>query len=311
MLLTSCDNLLDKVFPSKKDKRDKTLAFFGDSLTNGTGGTRPFGEWVGNTLTGRPLYHDAINGQISSSIATRQGGLPLTVSVAGRKFDGLEPVAVTKLNNQFLSTFLNGNIYTRTGTLAGVKCTIKRTFVQGLGDQYSVQPLAASEAELKPDIEIPDDSVFELEDAAKMRTATQILWYGRNDITESKPERDILEAIKSSVAYIAEPRRFLVLGILLAIPENKGTARYAKITAFNDELALLYRDSYVSMAPPTQAEMEAIGYTPTAEDLANIEAGNFPAGMRPANKSDQIHLNDFGYKIVANRVAAKIKDLDY
>ncbi len=315
MLLTSCDNLLDKIIPSKKDKRDKTLAFFGDSLTIGAGGTRPFGEWVGNVFPERPVFNDGINGQIALSIAIRQGGVPLTLSVAGGKFDGVKPVAVTKINNEFLSTPLNANVYSRTGTLVGVKCTITRKFLPEIGERYTVEPLAKSDTEVPADppveIEIPDGSVFELDDAVRLRTATQILWYGRNDISEGKPGADILATIKSSVDYIAEPRRYLVLGILCAATENKGTDGYARVTAFNDELALLYGKSYVAMTPPTESEMSDIGYAPSPGDMEDIEKGNFPRGMRAANSTDQIHLNDFGYQLVANRVVKKIRELDY
>lgn len=315
MFLTSCDNLLDKIIPSKKDNRDKTLAFFGDSLTIGTGGTRPFGEWVGDVFPERPVFNDGINGQIALSIAIRQGGVPLTLSVAGGKFDGVKPVTVTKINNEFLSTPLNANVYSRTGTLAGVKCTITRKFVPEVGERYTVEPLAQSDTEVlagtPADIEIPDGSIFELDDAVRLRTATQVLWYGRNDIAEGRPEADILAVIKSSVDYIAEPRRYLVLGILPAATENKGTDRYAKLTAFNDELAMLYGKSYVTMTPPTESEMSDIGFAPTADDQEDIERGNFPRRMRAANSTDQIHLNNFGYQIVANRVVKKIRDLDY
>ncbi|WP_291033104.1 SGNH/GDSL hydrolase family protein [Dyadobacter sp. 50-39] len=320
IFLTSCDNLLDKIVPSKKDDRDKTLAFFGDSLTIGTGGTRSLGDWVGDAFSGRPTFTDGINGQIALSIAIRQGGVPLTLSVAGGKFDGTNPVAVTKLNNEFLSTPLNSNVYSKTGTLAGVKCTITRKALPDVGERYTVQPVTkAAEtdtankplSETQPDIPVPDDSVFELEDAVRLRTATQILWYGRNDMTWGQPTDNILSAIKSSVAYIAEPRRYLVLGILPASTENKGTERYAKVTAFNDDLAMLYRDSYVPMTPPTDSEMNAIGFTPSTEDLEDIEKGNFPRRMRAANNTDEIHLNNFGYQIVANRVVRKIKDLKY
>jgi lysophospholipase L1-like esterase len=310
-LLTSCDDLIDKIIPSKKDNRDKTLAFFGDSLTIGTGGSEPFYKWVGEAFPERPVFHDGINGQIALSIAIRQGGVPLTVSVAGGKFNGSEPVRITKLNNEFLSTPLNSEVYSRTGTLAGVKCTIKRTFVPEVGEHYTVQPLAQTDAEPPIEVEIPDDSVFELEDAVRLRTATQILWYGRNDVTRGAGEDDVLSAIKSSVEYIAQPRRYLVLGILPAVPENKGTDSYDRLIALNSRLASLYGESYVAMTPPTDSEMQAIGYTPTEKDLANIELGNFPSGMRPPNKADEIHLNNYGYRIIANRVVQKIKDLKY
>jgi lysophospholipase L1-like esterase len=315
MLLTSCDNLLDKIIPSKKDKRDKTLAFFGDSLTVGVGGSKQLGEWVSEAFPERPVFNDGINGQLAASIAVRQGGVPVTLSVAGRKFNGDNPVAVTRLSNEFLPVTLDENVYSRTGTLVGVRCTLTGRYSPEAGERYTVQPLAEGDtgasAEAPVNTEIPDDSVFELEDAVRMRTATQILWYGRNDITRGKSTDDIFTAIKSSVDYIAEPRRYLVLGILLATTESKGTDRYAKVTALNDELALTYRSSYVAMTPPTESEMNDIGFTPTAGDLKDIERGNFPSRMRAPNTADEIHLNNFGYRIVANRIIKKIKDLKY
>lgn len=318
-LLTSCDDLIDKIIPSKEDKRDKTVAFFGDSLTIGIGASEPLGKWVGDALPERRIVTDGINGQVALSIAIRQGGVPLKISVEGQKFNGPKALRVTKLNNEFLSTPLNNKVYTRNGTLVGVKCSITRTVGPEGGEVYMIEPLAetsdqaaAQSADEAPlDKEIPDDSVFELEDAVTLKTATQVLWYGRNDMTEGKPEDEILADIEQSVAYIAEPRRYLVLGILPASIEDKGTDRYNKLEAFNSRLAVRYGNSYVPMTPPTDSEMKAIGFTPTGEDKAEIERGNFPPGMRPANTSDQIHLNNYGYRIIANRIVSKIKDLKY
>ncbi|SEI84334.1 hypothetical protein SAMN05216327_104189 [Dyadobacter sp. SG02] len=313
MLLSSCDNLFDKIFPSKseKDTRDKTLAFFGDSLTVGVGGSKPLGEWVGEAFSERPIFSDGVNGQLAASIAVRQGGIPVTLSVVGRKFNGDNPVAVIKLSNEFLPVTLDSKVYTRKGTLAGVPSTITGKYSSEAGERYTVQPLAEANTGAPIETEIPDDSVFELEDAVRMRTATQVLWYGRNDVTRGKSTDDIFTSIKSSVNYIAEPRRYLVLGILLASNEYKGTTNYARVTALNDELALLYRNSYVPMTPPTESEMKDIGFTPTAGDLQDIERGNFPSRMRAPDFTDEIHLNNFGYRIVANRIIKKIKDLKY
>jgi lysophospholipase L1-like esterase len=304
-LLTSCDGLLDKIIPDKKDTRDKTLAFFGDSLTIGSGGTVPYGTWVGKAFPERPVVNDGINGQIALSISIRQGGTPVTISVEGGKFDGLKELRLTKLSNEFLSTPINNDVYTRNGTVAGVKCTITRRTVPEVGEMYSIQPLVESI------VEIPEGSVFELDEPAGLRTATQILWYGRNDIGRVTAEEDIFLAIANSIDYINSPRRFLVLGILLATPENKGTQNFNQVTAINNKLAARYGEAFVPMTPPTEAEMKAVGYTPSAEDQQDLENMNFPRGLRPANKSDEIHINDQGYQIVANRVIQKIKDLKY
>jgi lysophospholipase L1-like esterase len=309
--LTSCSGLLDDIIPSKKEPEaeaplaDQTLAFFGDSLTIGTGGSTAYGKFVGQAFPKRPVEMDGIRGQIALSISIRQGGTPLKISVEGGKFDGIKEVKVTKLSNEFLSTPIDTESYTRSGTVAGVKCTITRTEIEEIGEGYTIKPDAESV------VEIPDDSVFELEKAARLKTATQILWYGRNNIGKVTAEDEIITALDNSIAYISEPKRYLVLGVLLATPEDEGTEDYNQVTAINEKLAAKYGKSFVPMTPPTDAEMAAIGYTPTAEDLADLEKKNFPTGLRPANNTDEIHINDKGYQIVANRVIDKIKELKY
>ncbi|WP_439559320.1 SGNH/GDSL hydrolase family protein [Dyadobacter sp.] len=315
--LTSCEGLLDDILPKKNGsenggsgdeesgpKRDQTLAFFGDSLTVGAGGSTPYGNLVGAAFPGRPVVSDGIVGQIAMSIAIRQGGTPLKISVEGGKFDGAKEIKVTKLNNEFLSTPINYTTYSRTGSVVGVKCTITRK-ANDSGEIYTIKPDAEST------LAIPEDSIFELDDALRLKTATQILWYGRNNITKGTAQEEILKALDDSIAFIEDPKRYLVVGMLQARPENKGTDRYNQVIAINDELESRYGNKYVPMTPPTAEEMAAINYTPTEQDRFDIENMNFPTGMRPDDRTDEIHINDKGYQIVANRVIAKLKELKY
>jgi len=301
-LLSSCKGVLDDIFPGKNSK-DQTLAFFGDSLTVGAGGTRPYGSVVAEALGNRPVLSDGIVGQVASSIAVRQGGTPLKITIEGNKLNGIQPVKITKLSNAFLSTPINNNDYSRTGYVGGVRCTIRRTFVANQGDTYSITPAAISV------ISVPADSDFLLEDADRLKTATQILWYGRNDIGNGNAETEIITALDKSIAYITS-NRYVVLGVLLATKEIKGTANYTQVTAINAKLATKYGKSFVEMTPPTDEEMTAINYTPSAEDRTDLANLNFPRGLR-ASASDEIHLNDKGYQIIANRVTKKLKELKY
>ena len=301
-LLSSCKGVLDDIFPGKNPK-DQTLAFFGDSLTVGAGGTRPYGSVVAEALGNRPVLSDGIVGQIASSIAVRQGGTPLKITIEGNKLNGIQPVKITKLSNAFLSTPINNNDYSRTGSVGGVRCTIRRTFVANQGDTYTITPAAISV------ISVPADSDFLLEDADRLKTATQILWYGRNDIGNANAETEIISALDKSIAYITS-NRYIVLGVLLASKEIKGTSNYTQVTAINTKLATKYGKSFVEMTPPTDEEMTAISYTPSAEDRTDLANLNFPRGLR-ASASDEIHLNDKGYQIISNRVTKKLKELKY
>lgn len=310
-LLSSC-NVIDDIFPKsekpeeeKLPDRDKTLAFFGDSLTIGAGGTAPYGSIVAAALQGRPILSDGIVGQVASRIAVRQGGTSLTISIEGDKLNGIPPVKITKLSNLFLSTPSNSDEYSRMGSISGVRCTIRRIANTEQGEMYTITPTAVSV------IDIPADSEFLLDDAARLKTATQILWYGRNDIGKTNAEEEIITALDSSIAYITSPARYVVVGVLLASGEIKGTENYNQAAAINDNLAGKYGKSFVEMTLPTDSEMAAISYTPTPEDLTDLANLNFPRGMRADITKDDIHLNDKGYQIVANRVVEKIKELGY
>ena len=311
--LSSCGLLKDDVTPETPDKeeeevlpdRDKTLAFFGDSLTIGAGGTAPYGNLVGAALAGRPVASDGIVGQVASRIAVRQGGTPLKITVEGNKLDSIKPIKITKLSTMFLSTPSRNEEYSRKGTILGVRCTIRRTSNVAEGEMYTITPDTVSV------IDIPPDSEFLLEDAAKLKTATQILWYGTNNVGEVGAEAEIISALDSSIAYITTPARYVVLGVLTESDENKGTANYDQAVAINEKLATKYGKAYVKMTPPTDAEMKAISYTPTAEDLTDLANLNFPRGLRADINTDKIHLNDKGYLIIANRVIEKLKELKY
>lgn len=305
-LLSSC-SVVDDIFPKsdKSEDRDKTLAFFGDSLTIGAGGTAPYGNIVGAALDARPVVSDGIVGQVASRIAVRQGGVALKISIEGNKLNGIQPVKITKLSNLFLSTPSNGDEYSRTGSVNGVRCTIRRKAVTGQEDTYTITPTTVSV------IDVPADSEFLLEDAARLKTATQILWYGRNNVGTTGAEDDIIASLDSSIAYITAPVRYVIVGVLIAASENKGTKNYDQAVAINAKLAAKYGEFFVEMTAPTDAEMAAISYTPTTADLTDLANMNFPRGMRMDITNDDIHLNDKGYLIVANRVIAKLKALKY
>lgn len=304
-ILSSCGKANDVLPEGEIQERDKTLAFFGDSLTIGAGGTAPYGNIVAAALQSRPVVSDGIVGQDASSIAVRQGGIPLRITVEGNKLKDIQPVKITKLSNMFLSTASRTEEYSRVGTINGVRCTIRRTYSADSGEMYTITPTAVSV------IDIPADSTFLLEDVATLKTATQILWYGRNNIGKPGAEQEIITSLDSSIAYITTPARYVVLGILTAVDENKGTDNYNQVLSINEKLAAKYGEVFVKMTPPSESELAGINYSPTAEDRTDLANLNFPRGLRADVTKDDIHLNDKGYQVVANRVIEKLRSLKY
>ena len=277
-----------------------TIAAWGDSLTEGgLGNATPYPTLLA-TLLGRTVRNFGIAGQKAESITARQGGLKPTLSVQGNAFAGTGPVTVTALSVKLLYTTGN-DTRTITGVVAGVPCTMTRTATGTVDTQvetYTLTPKSASTAS------VPANSEFIPDDGVANKGAVQILWMGRNDVPALT---NVGSLIDSAVNYLDQPARFLLIGVPPSLVEPKGSANFKAIDSFNAGLAAKYPNQYISITPPTDAEMTAIGYTPSAQDKADIANGLFPVGMH----TNDVHFKTEGYQVVVNRLAAKLKAMNW
>jgi len=114
-----------------------------------------------------------------------------------------------------------------------------------------------------------------------------IIWAGRNNYGESyEVESDIAEMVSK-----LKTNRFLVLSILNMESEGVGTGGHAAILALNKDLAAQYPDNYVDIR---SVLVEAYDKS-SPDDVANHASDVPPKSLR----SDGIHLNEEGYKVVA------------
>jgi hypothetical protein len=127
----------------------------------------------------------------------------------------------------------------------------------------------------------------------------QLLWWGRNNVP-SLTGLDTL--VDTAIAYLRSPRRFLILGVVNAQNEPKGSGNYVAIQAMNAKLITAWADRYVSVEPPTVAEMTALNYAPTSQDLIDIGNGIMPGSF----VVDNVHRTTLGYQFHTNRIAAKL-----
>ncbi len=273
------------------------IAAWGDSLTEGgQGGGTPYPQQL-STLLGRTVNNYGIDGQKAEQIVGRQGASAVTLSVEGNAFKGTTPVKVTAISIPILYT-TGADTRMVAGTVAGVPVTLIRT-ASGDGasrvETYTVTPKAASTAS------VPANSVFTPDDAVASKGSVQILWMGRNDVPALS---GVAALIDKAVSYIDAPARFLVIGVPFSLKEPKSTANYKLIESFNASLASRYPDNYISIMPPTDAELAAVGYAPTSSDRTDINNGLFPTGLH----RDDIHFRTQGYQVVVNRIAAKLKE---
>lgn len=270
------------------------IACYGDSLTDGIGGTR-ISVLLTKNFPDRVIENYGISGQNALEIATRQGGQPLLLTINDNAFAGSAAVPVTNLSAQVLFTPDSDDTATLSGTLGGIKCILTRTSTGVAPNQietYTVSPLLSTRQFIAPNTQ------FYLDTAQKTKSYIQTLWLGRNNLPTLAGVADL---INSCVLYLDSPRRFVIIGVLSAVYESATVNR--TILEMNNMLAQTYPVQYVSPKPPTAEEMSALGYTPTQQDLTDIAAGFIPRGMR----LDGLHMTTVGYQLIASRIATLIK----
>jgi lysophospholipase L1-like esterase len=272
------------------------ISCWGDSLTQGAGSTGITGgltypQHLNNILYPRLIQNFGLGGQGMDAIASRQGAKPIYITLASNALGGGNDRSITSMSSQFLSNS-DTNAYYVSGIVNNVPCIITRTVVSSV-ETYVIRGAQNSSAS------IPANSIFYPDSAYNALPTIQVWWWGRNNV----PTLTGLDTlIDNAISIMPSPRRFLVIGVLPALNEIIGTVNYIAITAMNATLAANYPNNYIASTPPTTAEMNAIMYTPTTQDNIDIANGVFPTGMR----NDNIHLNGYGYNIIANRVAKLI-----
>lgn len=271
---------------------------FGDSLTQGAGATTgltgglSMPSYLSNILYPRLVQNQGLGGQTMAQIASRQGAKPIYITITGNVLNGANDVAITSISSQFLSYADTRAMYA-SGIVNGVPCLVTRTVVSTF-ETYVIRGANNSTAA------IPANSIFYPDSSFNAKDAIQVFWWGRNNVP-TLTGLDIL--IDNAIDLMSSPRRFIIIGVLPARTEIIGTANYNAIIAMNAVLDANYPDNYIPITPPTVEEMSDIMYTPTSQDNIDIANGVFPTGMH----ADNIHLNGYGYNIIANRVAKIIK----
>lgn len=285
-------NIID--FSDRTQGITNTVTRSGDSLTVGIGTVG-----LAAILSGRRIINSmGIGGQKTQQIAARMGSTPLYVTAT---LSGGSDVACT-VNIPFLSTQADNTTRQIWGTINGLKYRITRTATGTAPSQvetYTITPGINATNSIINGLFIPDDSV-------RVNDDINILWWGRNDVGLSSLN-DVPIYIQNYILRLNKPRRVLVQGVLNGFLETIGTSNYNAIKSVNDILRTTYGDHYVETTPPTTQEATAIGYTLTTQDIAEIANGVFPSSMR----SDNTHLNAYGYNFIDYRQAQKIMQLGW
>lgn len=130
-------------------------------------------------------------------------------------------------------------------------------------------------------------AMFVPEAAIRLRSGTQWFWVGNNGITLASHVGPAMAAVSAMVGHLRHDR-FLLLG---ALPRPD---RVEAIEQFNAELAQAYPGHFLDALGALQQADDG-----TANDAADIAAGLVPRSLR----TDDVHLNDAGYAVIAGLVA--------
>jgi len=125
----------------------------------------------------------------------------------------------------------------------------------------------------------------------------QIIWAGRNNFGDPTTVKSDIAAMVAALSHT----RYFVLGILNSADSTEwsGTAFYTDITTLNSDLATTYGAKFIDIRSILVNDGLAMcGITPTTQDTTDIGHDAPPQSLRATG--DTLHLNSFGYAVVAS-----------
>jgi hypothetical protein len=238
---------------------------------------------VAALLPGRTIYNGGVGGQTSTQIAARQGGVVPLLTLAADTIPASGPAAVTARSVSPI-TSQGGQA---TGTVNGVAGELLRA----ADDSYTFQRTAPGAATT-----VNPQTPFII-DTFGRESWINILWLGRNN---AQYQTQVKADIAAAVSFLkGTPKKFLVLSVMTGTWEPKGSAGYAIFINLNNDLAAQYHDNYFDMRSYLVSK-----YDPTsAQDVSDFQNDLVPTSLR----GDQLHLNEKGNLLVAEKIAAFIQ----
>ena len=275
---------------------------FGDSLTQGnqdsTGKTYPL---YLSTLIGKSAVNAGVGGENSLQIASRQGGIhlmvePFTIPATATAVS----VTLSCLEHDYGDNF--GIIMQAVGNInpveiAGVVGTLTYT------GNWSTPTYTYTFTRNTPGdaVEITRPMPV-ISNTSKMRDYIQIIWAGTNDspYTLDTVKNDIVPRIDAMIEWMST-KNFLVIGLT-------AKTRFSDLVDCNTYMQKHFGTRFIDISRYIlQYGLSDESITPTSQDTTDIANGEIPASLR----ADTIHLNQYGYDIVANQVYKRGQLLGY
>lgn len=258
----------------------KHLITWGDSMSENT-----WQKFLRELMPDRSIISGGVGGQKSGQIARRQGGVAPMVTIANNTIPASGGVSVSvDVPFMFNAQVVYGRLYGVSGTLSHVNSVL--TFTRS-------QPGVA--------VQIDDVTPFILDQSEGYDFRTTVIWAGNNDDKDGfRPQID--GNVTRMVDFLkTQEKRFFVIGMAIADYSDrlKGTPYYSDTMALHQKWRERWPDNFIDITPVLQRH-----YDPNNPmDVQNLLDGCTPSSLRV----DNIHLNDAGWRIVANHIYELLK----
>jgi hypothetical protein len=305
----------------------KSIVQWGDSMTFGLNSA----TLAAAINDGRRVVNRGVGGQTSVQIASRQGGLIATGTIAGAQIPTSGAVSVTGLYPSPVSDQGGDGLFSVNG--------IRGTLNYNSGSPIFTRSTAGSVVNVTNPVSfvpVLDDVVSGV--TYDLNEYTSILWLGRNGVGGSFGETDVsvYTQVINNIRNLS--KRILILSIFNggystesngdpAIPTT-GTGGYDAIVSRNNSIAAAFPEYWFDVRrlfiDGAGAWLQANYPAVYASDWGQAFPAKQQAGLGPnsawdvtndvvprAMREDNIHLNSYGNLFLAQLVAARIQSLGW
>lgn len=268
------------------------IVCWGDSLTYGTGssvGGYPY--WLGKLLPDRTIYTCGYPGDTSIEILGMSGALNMLVSPCTIPESGSVDIDIYDAMLSEDTPFRFPMIDSATG--------VNPVEIGGILGNLDLSKTSNPDSRKFTFSRLEDGQSVTFTDYEKMITSVgkkrksdiMIIFIGTNGGWENNNEY-LINQIKTMVDnQDSFDKKYIIVGI---------TAGYTELRkSLEKDMLIAFGEHYVNMRDYlVRCGLSENGLTPTSTDDSDISVGRVPKSLR----YDDTHLNDFGYKSVANRL---------
>jgi lysophospholipase L1-like esterase len=266
----------------------RDIVAWGDSMTEGYHASSPEHSYpsVAAKLFNptRHILNRGVTGQKSTAIAARQGGLPVILQF--HEHNTIAASGDTQVLGLSVEAISRGGLQAFDGHVGDIAGTLKR-----LPDAKFVFTRKSDGVATKC-----DPCEFKFDDNKETSGLVTWIWVGRNNAADGRRIEDDVDAMVKHVGH----DRFLIASITTRASDKE--RRLALISEVNSNLKKKYGERYVDVL-----SMLLASGTDPKKDAPLIERGIVPASLR----SDDVHLNDLGYSLVAKAFVERTEKMGW